>query len=181
MSARLPWRWAIPAFAVLLVVVVASVFAGGAWGVRSAGSAARLRIPSVETVHLDARTYMASYAVDHDSTNTGAAVHVPDLHVEIASLDTGEPLPLRRPTKRYVSSAGDETVVDQYEIDVPNGGDYRVSTTASEEIDGHLLIGDRPINALHRVFTTWLLLTVIGTFVAIGVGLRRLAKHGPTL
>jgi hypothetical protein len=96
-------------------------------------------------------------------------LHVPHLQVSIARADTGEQLELRKPTKRFISSSGDEKVVDEYLISVPVAGMYDVRVSADEHTDGFLLIGDRPIDALSRVFKTWMILAVVGVIVSAAV------------
>jgi hypothetical protein len=167
MRSRVWTRWALPAFAVILVAaVITSVFRAGSSGVESAESAARIPIPSRQTVHLEARGYTVSFAV-YNSLSPG--VRVPQLQVSIARADTGERLELRKPTKRYLSASNGEQVVDQYLITVRVAGMYDVWVTADEQTDGFLLIGDRPIDALGRVFKTWVILAVAGSILSVAI------------
>jgi hypothetical protein len=160
-------RWVLPAVVVILVpVVVISVFRAGSSGVHSAESAARIPIPSSQTVHLNARDYAVSFAV-YNSSSRG--LHVPHLQVSIARADTGEQLELHKPLKRYISSSNGEKVEDQYLITVPVAGMYDVRVSADEQTDGFLLIGDRPIDALGKVFRTWVILAVIGFILSVAV------------
>jgi hypothetical protein len=180
MTSRAGKRRALPAFAVIAVAaVVVSVFRAGSSGVESAESAARIPIPARQTVHLDARGYTVSFAV-YDSFPPG--LHVPPLHVSIARADTGDPLELRRPPKRFFSASGGEKLVEQYLIAVPVEGMYEVRVAADEPTGGFLLIGDRPIDALAGVFRMWVMLAVVGFILGVGIAVALQVKRGkPTL
>jgi hypothetical protein len=171
MKSRVRRQWVVVAFAVIIVpAVVISVFRAGSSGVKSAESAARIPIPSRQTVHLDARGYTVSFAV-YNSLSRG--LHVPHLQVSIARTDTGEQLELRKPTKRFISTSNGEKVVDEYLITAPVAGTYDVRVSADEQTDGFLLIGGRPIDALGRVFKTWMILAVAGFVLSIAVLVNR--------
>jgi hypothetical protein len=170
MKSRVWMPWALPAFVVILVAaVIVSVFLAGSSGVKSASSVARIPIPSGQAVHLDARGYTVSFAV-YNSSSRG--VHVPHLQVSVARADTGKQVELRKPKKRFISVSNDEQVVDQYLITAPVAGMYDVRVAADEQTDGFLLIGDRPIDALGRVFKTWVILAVVGFILSVAIAVR---------